>query len=342
MLPATRMHLLDLRVLAFAVLPLASCVEIVDPAGPADLRSAPPPDLVMSGDATPSPDLMPLPITWSARTSGTTRALHAIWGSGANDLFVAGEAGTILHSTDGKNFAPMNSGTGSMLRAIRGAGSKDVFAVGDEGVILHHDGTAWSSRGPGVTASLNGLWYTGGPDVWVAGAGGLVLHSTDSGTTWTEPMAQRLVATTFRAMWGWDKTIWAVGDGGNTVITFDGGANWRLRWIASTENIQAMWSASPSEFFLVSDEGSLRGSIDGLIWPRRMGNPEVPMRGVWGSTANDVYAVGDRGTIMHSARFDGPFEPQGSGTTKRLNAVWGSDAGDVYAVGEEGTILHRP
>jgi len=70
----------------------------------------------------------------------------------------------------------------------------------------------------------------------------------------------------------------------------------------------------------------------------------VNLNGVWGNSASDVFAVGDRGVIIH---FDGyTWSPMSSGTTSSLNGVWGSSGVDVFAVGVgngvyyEGGILH--
>jgi hypothetical protein len=59
---------------------------------------------------------------------------------------------------------------------------------------------------------------------------------------------------------------------------------------------------------------------------------------VWGTSGNDVFAVGNQGTILH---YDGiSWSTMNSGTTRFLTSVWGSSSIDVYAVGSNGTILH--
>jgi hypothetical protein len=61
------------------------------------------------------------------------------------------------------------------------------------------------------------------------------------------------------------------------------------------------------------------------------------LTGVWGAGANDVWAVGAGGTILH---WDGAtWSPSASGTTATLRDVWGSASDDVWAVGP-GTLLH--
>src|SRR5260370_19816494 len=61
-------------------------------------------------------------------------------------------------------------------------------------------------------------------------------------------------------------------------------------------------------------------------------------RGVWGSEASDVWAVGDYGTIQH---WDGSaWTSAWSGTTDRLCVVWGNSADDSGGRGQLGTIKH--
>ena len=60
------------------------------------------------------------------------------------------------------------------------------------------------------------------------------------------------------------------------------------------------------------------------------------MYGVWGSGVSDIYAVGDVGTILHSAG-DGVWVAQNSGISSSitaLEAVGGSGPDEVYVVGD--------
>ncbi len=52
---------------------------------------------------------------------------------------------------------------------------------------------------------------------------------------------------------------------------------------------------------------------------------------VWGTSADDIFAVGADGFVVH---FDGTgWTPMVSGTTSDLQNVWASAADDVFAVG---------
>jgi len=57
------------------------------------------------------------------------------------------------------------------------------------------------------------------------------------------------------------------------------------------------------------------------------------LNGIWGTAANDVYAVGYGGTILH---YDGSnWTRMTSGTTAMLSAIWGTSSTNIFAVGFE-------
>lgn len=59
--------------------------------------------------------------------------------------------------------------------------------------------------------------------------------------------------------------------------------------------------------------------------------------GLWGSAANDIWTVGDAGTIL---RWNGTaWSKVASGTTQPLFGIWGSSSTNVYAVGAASTLL---
>jgi hypothetical protein len=81
-------------------------------------------------------------------------------------------------------------------------------------------------------------------------------------------------------------------------------------------------------------------SEDNWCWehPLPQGNQ---LHGVWIDGPSEIYAVGDRGTIL---RWDGSaWSKMGSGTVKNLHAIWGTTGASkvLYAVGDGGTILQN-
>jgi hypothetical protein len=68
------------------------------------------------------------------------------------------------------------------------------------------------------------------------------------------------------------------------------------------------------------------------------GYEDPALRAIWGSSANDVFAAGESGAILHST--GASWSAMASDTSQWLNALWGSSENDVFAVGENGTIVH--
>jgi hypothetical protein len=63
-----------------------------------------------------------------------------------------------------------------------------------------------------------------------------------------------------------------------------------------------------------------------------MNNPATEnLNAIWGTAANNVYAVGNKGTILH---YDGTsWSSMASDTTANLESIWGTSNSSIYAVG---------
>ena len=69
-----------------------------------------------------------------------------------------------------------------------------------------------------------------------------------------------------------------------------------------------------------------------------MSAPSGGLYGVWGSSANDVFAVGAAGIVLHYT--GSAWNTMECGTTADLRGVWGTTGSDVLAVGANATIAH--
>ncbi len=91
----------------------------------------------------------------------------------------------------------------------------------------------------------------------------------------------------------------------------------------------------------VSNIKTLHASPVGWVWqnPLPQGNY---LRSIWGSGPNDIFAVGDYGTILHYYNGDEGFKwySMNSGTSNDLYSIWGSGPNNIFAVGYAGTIIH--
>jgi len=106
----------------------------------------------------------------------------------------------------------------------------------------------------------------------------------------------------------------------------------------TTNNLQAVWGSSANDVFAVGDGGTIR-HFDGSSWTVMPSGTSATLLGVWGTGPDDVFAVGVTGTIRHFA--DGNWTSMASPTTRNLFGVWGSAPNDVFAVGFSGEIAHN-
>ena len=78
-------------------------------------------------------------------------------------------------------------------------------------------------------------------------------------------------------------------------------------------------------------------SVDGVCWELPTPQGET-LRAVWAAAANDVWAVGDGGVVLH---YDGKaFSAEHVGTSEDLLAVHGTGPNDVWAVGKGAVVAH--
>jgi hypothetical protein len=198
------------------------------------------------------------------------------------------------------------------LLAVWGTSTKDVYAVGGprgntpfRALVMHYDGTAWKRLDAN---NADTYWWVHGSsatDVWMAGENGRISH--------------------------WD------------------GATFVDHSISTKATIFGVWAASPSDAWAVGgtpDRGTSADNDivlhwDGTSWtpsplPQTFGRTFFK---VWGSGPDDVYVVGEAGTIWHRAGGAWTLEsnpPVAHGTLLTVN---GCGANDVYAVGSR-DVLH--
>ncbi len=105
----------------------------------------------------------------------------------------------------------------------------------------------------------------------------------------------------------------------------------------TTSNLKGVWGTSETNVFAVGDNGTILHH-DGITWSSINSGIINNLKDVWGNTGKDVFVVGDDSTILHYNGTD--WSHMNSGTKDWLVGVWGSKGNDVFAVGTVGSILH--
>lgn len=312
--------------------------------------------------------------TWREVDGPSRSDLVSVWGAAASDIWAVGEGGTILHY-DGSQWADQSSPTTKNLRAVWGTAWNEVWAVGDSETILEFDGNDWrvSSSVPDSTRELRTVWGSQRADVWAVGSSGTTYHF--DGNRWSIRHAEQALPNTMDAYalhGGATSALWAVG--ANGTIAYWSGASWiedantaevtlrsvwantadvwavgddatALHWNlydgwreltrATPKKLNAIWGSAADDVWAV---GADIVHWDGLAWNRLEAPNDREYLCLWGSSATDLWAAGKAGALIHWNGKD--FRRVDSGTSADLTGIWGDTSQDIWAGTSDGSLLH--
>jgi hypothetical protein len=114
--------------------------------------------------------------------------------------------------------------------------------------------------------------------------------------------------------------------------------NWiRQNPLPTGNPIYGVWGSAVNDIFVVGQNGSLM-RYNGTTWNLMTSGTTSTLRGIWGNDASNIFAVGMSGAII---RYNGTaWSTMSSGSTVSLYGIWGSGVADIYAAGDSGTIIH--
>lgn len=275
---------------------------------------------------------------------------------------------------------PTGVSAADTLTALWGTSKSDVWAVGSGGTIIHYDGNGWKATPTELQNTFHAIWGSGPNDVWAASSTGVLLHGTGfvNGTaSWTNVPTSVAVGAqvVVRAVWGSSPDDVRIGGSPFTTIINgrsrrgdqfvkltlpDGGTGWRP--LEGTPLVTSIWGASADDVWMAADNsatnvttthergltfhgspadgGADANAGDPLRWTPVDAQSIHRLEAVWGTSANDVWAVGGKGTIRRITAGDERWQKIESPTDETLRGVWGSAPNDIWIVGDDGTILH--
>ncbi|MEM9490089.1 MAG: hypothetical protein AAGC55_13155, partial [Myxococcota bacterium] len=284
---------------------------------------------------------------WTVETSPDpfNSDLHAVWGSGFNDIYAVGDNFTLLHRNSGGWAVLETAGDGGDdsdddFNAIWGSGADDIYVSGDNG-LRHFDGTMWTA--PVLPSSvenvpLRGIWGTGPDNVFVVGNDGTTLHY--DGVYWLALRETR--PEHLYALWGTGSdNLYAVGNSG--VVAYHSGVAWADTSPPTEESLNDVWGSSPTNIFAVGNDGTVF-KYDGRGWTREALNDsnglplgiDADLQAIWGLRANDIYVAGDDGTLLH-------YNGLGWSTVAPMDAshdfkaIWGTSTGELFLAASTGS-----
>lgn len=237
--------------------------------------------------------------------------------------------------------------TGWLLN-VWGPAPDDLYAVGgtpEEGRVMHFDGQTWSRVELGVDVPLLNWAHGFGPDdITMVGRTGTVIHW--DGTAWTVQETP-----TQEDLWGvWGASpddLWAVGGAGReagqeTILHYDGTA-----WAdvpppeLQRANVRAffkVWGTSADNVYIVGQNGIVL-HYDGATWTEEFPGVSGDLISLWGTGPDRIVAVGGRGSGVASVWNGTEWQPLNLAPLPGLNGVWMNHDGVAYAVGVEGITI---
>ncbi|MCB9656081.1 MAG: vanadium-dependent haloperoxidase [Sandaracinaceae bacterium] len=156
---------------------------------------------------------VPLPADVPRTATGELPALFKVWGRAADDVWMVGSEGTVLH-WDGDALSVVPSGTTASLFTVTG-NAREVVIVGgrSQGVVLRGGLDGFTDDAPATAPLLQAVTFVADGTLWVAGEGGYAARSRRVGR-W-EDVDLGFGATppeSVHALFGaTDGPVWAVG-----------------------------------------------------------------------------------------------------------------------------------
>lgn len=302
--------------------------------------------------------------------------LNAVWAFADNDVWAAGNRGW-FQTWNGdlwSDLAPPAAAKDELLSGIWAFARSDVWMSSGSSSAAHHwDGSKWKSYS-GVP--VRRLWGPAPNDVWGVGSGGGSSIFHWDGTNWMPLTAPAGTGVLF-GVWGSDAShVWMVGEAASGVY-WDGSTLTRLptnatemhavwaapssgtawaagrvgtiqrctapcaQWISepklTDEYLYDIAGAASDDIWAVGDRGTIL-HWDGSQWKLRVAEGiSSTLQSVRVRSANDVWIAGEGGTVLH---WDGVTIRRRSGGIPSFNAIWGKTANDIWAVGRAGAIYH--
>ncbi len=248
---------------------------------------------------------------WQSVKSPAGADWFAVWADAEGDVVLTGTDGFTAVRTGGTRHEMKHPFAPVPIAALWGASLDDLWAVG-EGFVLHYDGNdeyRWDVVATVMPKALTwrGICGTGPDDVYVVGQGAAIAHF--DGANWRlvpvepdpppdegsdpVPVTAKLYGCAARG-----EHVWAVGEEG-TVLELDGN-----RFVRGSNPVPV----SLRRVLAVRDDFIVAVGIEGvtlyatgpkMAWQPLPTGTVAGLFGLDATSLDDLYAVGDLGTLLH-------------------------------------------
>jgi photosystem II stability/assembly factor-like uncharacterized protein len=134
-------------------------------------------------------------------TDRSFRALFKVWGTSASNVYAVGSRGIILHY-NGTTWRQELSGTARDLISLWGTGPDDILVAGGRanGILVRWDGDTWTDRVLEGEPGMNGVWMAPDGRATVVGVQGRILSVAPKSFDYTRDNTSN--RTLLHGVWG--------------------------------------------------------------------------------------------------------------------------------------------
>jgi len=136
--------------------------------------------------------------------------LLSVFGFAADDVFIGGAEGIILHY-DGKEWSKMDSGGRWTMKRMWGTAHDNLYGVCTDGKILHYDGSQWAAEDTESFPPMSGIWGLSADEIYACCRLGKIARY--DGTRWKYMQSNSSTDVA---------SIWGTKEGGMYAVGFDG------------------------------------------------------------------------------------------------------------------------
>lgn len=279
--------------------------------------------------------------TWQRCKSGTTHRITSMTRSDAEHLWAVGDDGLLLLSSDGYHF------TQQPIPAIHGFRCISLGPDGP-GIIIGYQGEAWITQDHGSTwhiieslkqakSDLYGC-ASNSRGIWVAGAFGLLLHSSDLGRTWQQ--CQIKSRAYLRSLEFITDEAAIVCGYGVILHSLDQGLNWHKLPATVPYQFLAGTLDSDNRIWIVGEYGALYHSSPPYAeWSGPHLGLGILLRDMtFVEGTDEIYAVGNKGTIMYSNDLGAHWHYQFLTPSNDLTALLSMPSNQIIIAGARGSL----
>ena len=297
---------------------------------------------------------------WVQRSANTEHDLVAVYFTGSDKGWIAGDSGYLASTTDGgKSWNPYPLNTTENINEIYFRNDDNGYLVAGRKMYSTRDaGKTWQE----IRIYRSGEFGAGRPEFlsirfsdkkrgYVVGSvlrtsgnddivvDSLLMRTEDGGDTWrriTVPSKTELFHLDFDG----NSRGWIVGDSGVILASTDEGNTWVKQSSGTTMPLYNVDFRDSKEGYIVGKSGTiLRTENGGSFWEKVGTNFKDTFMRVDFADDKNGWAVGYAGTILRSGDKGKSWIRQESGTRDRIYGLY-MDKKYGWAVGAKGLILH--